>query len=71
MASGGLLPYNKPLKGSQRWNGKIESARIPCLPWKACIRGTRVMVPVILDDIAAGESHGEIERSYYVEPISA
>ena len=31
---------------------------------KACIRGTRVMASVILDNIAAGVSHGEIMRSY-------
>jgi len=31
---------------------------------KACIRGTRVMVSVILDNVAAGVPHGEIVRSY-------
>jgi uncharacterized protein (DUF433 family) len=31
---------------------------------KACIRGTRVMVSVILDNLAAGIPHGEILRSY-------
>ena len=31
---------------------------------KACIRGTRVMVSVILDNLAAGLSPGEILRSY-------
>ena len=31
---------------------------------KACIRGTRVMVSVILDNIAAGVAHAEITRSY-------
>jgi len=31
---------------------------------KACIRGTRVMVSVILDNVAAGVSHAEIVRSY-------
>ena len=31
---------------------------------RACIRGTRVMVSEILDNIAAGVSHAEINRSY-------
>ena len=31
---------------------------------RACIRGTRVMVSVILDNIAAGVPHAEIMRSY-------
>ena len=31
---------------------------------KACIRGTRVMVSVVLDNLAAGLSPAEIVRSY-------
>ena len=31
---------------------------------RACIRGTRVMVSVILDNIAAGVPYTEIMRSY-------
>ena len=31
---------------------------------KACIRGTRVMVSVILDNLAAGVTHQEIMDSY-------
>jgi uncharacterized protein (DUF433 family) len=31
---------------------------------KACIRGTRIMVSVILDNLAAGLSHEEVLRSY-------
>jgi uncharacterized protein (DUF433 family) len=34
---------------------------------KACIRGTRVMVSVILDNVAAGESPQEIMRGYHLE----
>jgi uncharacterized protein (DUF433 family) len=34
---------------------------------KPCIRGTRVMVSVILDNLAAGESFEEIMRGYHVE----
>ena len=31
---------------------------------KACIKGTRVMVSIILDNLAAGASAGEILKSY-------
>jgi uncharacterized protein (DUF433 family) len=31
---------------------------------KACIRGTRIMVSVILDNLAAGVSDAEILRNY-------
>jgi uncharacterized protein (DUF433 family) len=31
---------------------------------KACIKGTRIMVSVILDNLAAGISKGEILKSY-------
>ena len=35
---------------------------------KACIKGTRVMVSVVLDNLAAGEPSEEIARAYHVEP---
>ena len=31
---------------------------------KACIKGTRVMVSIVLDYLQAGESHAEILRQY-------
>ena len=34
---------------------------------KACIKGTRVMVSVVLDNLAAGESVEEIMRGYHLE----
>jgi len=34
---------------------------------RACIKGTRVMVSVILDNLAAGESHEAICHGYRVE----
>lgn len=33
---------------------------------KACIRGTRVLVSVILDNLAAGETVDAIARDYHV-----
>ena len=39
---------------------------------KACIRGTRVMVSVILDNLAAGVLHQEILTSYpFIRDIQA
>jgi len=34
---------------------------------KACIKGTRVMVSVVLDNLAAGESPEEIIEGYHLE----
>ena len=33
---------------------------------KACIKGTRVMVSVVLDSLAAGESSADIARAYHL-----
>lgn len=45
--------------------------RITCDPnvchGRPCIKGTRVMVSGILDNLAAGESHEEIMRGYHVD----
>jgi uncharacterized protein (DUF433 family) len=35
---------------------------------KACIRGTRVMVSVVLDNLAAGEAREAVARDYHIEP---
>lgn len=35
---------------------------------KACIKGTRVMVSVVLDNLAVGETPEEIMRGYHLEP---
>lgn len=35
---------------------------------KACIRGTRVLVSVILDNLAAGDTAEAIARDYHVAP---
>jgi len=34
---------------------------------KACIKGTRVMVSVVLDNLAAGESAEEIMQGYHLQ----
>ena len=45
------------------WQEHISINPLVC-HGKACIRGTRVMVAVILDNLAAGVPHEELLRSY-------
>ena len=48
------------------WQDRISVDPSVC-HGKACIRGTRVMVSVILDNLAAGETMEEIMRGYHLE----
>ncbi|MBF0553902.1 MAG: DUF433 domain-containing protein [Nitrospirae bacterium] len=45
------------------WTEKITFDPLVC-HGKACIKGTRVMVPVILDNMAEGATEAEILTSY-------
>jgi len=45
------------------WQERISINPLVC-HGKACIRGTRVMVSVILDNLAAGIPREELLRSY-------
>jgi uncharacterized protein (DUF433 family) len=45
------------------WRDRININPSVC-HGKACIRGTRVMVSVILDNLAAGVPHEELLQSY-------
>lgn len=45
------------------WKDRIETNPLVC-HGRPCIKGTRVMVSVILDNLAAGESTEAILRSY-------
>ena len=47
------------------WQERITADPTVC-HGKACIKGTRVMVSVILDNLAAGESTEEIARGYHL-----
>jgi uncharacterized protein (DUF433 family) len=47
----------------QNWKEGISANPRVCRG-KACIRGTRIMVSVIIDNMAAGLSRDEIRRSY-------
>jgi uncharacterized protein (DUF433 family) len=47
----------------QNWKERISVNPRVC-HGKACIRGTRVMVSVIVDNVAAGVSRDEIRASY-------
>ena len=46
-----------------RWQERITVDPAVC-HGKACIRGTRIMVSVVLDNLAAGVTADEILRSY-------
>jgi len=45
------------------WRERISVDPLVC-HGKACIKGTRIMVSVVLDNLAAGVSPEEILRSY-------
>lgn len=45
------------------WRERISVDPLIC-HGKACIQGTRIMVSVILDNLAAGNSQEEILKSY-------
>jgi uncharacterized protein (DUF433 family) len=45
------------------WQERVSINPLVC-HGKACIRGTRIMVSVILDNLAAGVSHEELLQSY-------
>ena len=45
------------------WRNRITSSPAVC-HGKACIAGTRIMVSVILDNLAAGVSREDILKSY-------
>ena len=48
------------------WKGRISINPNVC-HGKPCIKGTRVMVSVILDNLAAGESHESIIQGYHID----
>lgn len=48
------------------WRGRISVDPSVC-HGRVCIKGSRVMVSVILDNLAAGEPAEEIMRGYHVE----
>lgn len=48
------------------WRDRISVDPMVC-HGKACIKGTRVMVSVILDNVADGESAEDIARAYRIE----
>jgi len=47
----------------QNWRERISVNPAVC-HGRACVRGTRVMVSAVIDNIAAGVSRDEILRSY-------
>lgn len=51
------------MESGTNWHARIEVNPNVC-HGKVCIRGTRVMVSVILDNLAAGIPEPEIMKSY-------
>ncbi|MBL8233860.1 MAG: DUF433 domain-containing protein [Bryobacterales bacterium] len=47
----------------ENWKERISVNPSVC-HGKACIRGTRIMVSVVLDNLAAGRQRAEILKSY-------
>ena len=48
------------------WQDRITSDPNVC-HGKPCIKGTRVMVSVVIDNLAAGETHEAIIQGYHIE----
>jgi uncharacterized protein (DUF433 family) len=51
--------------GEVNWKERISVTPDVC-HGKACIKGTRVMVTVVLDNLAAGEAPEEIAKAYHI-----
>ncbi|MCC7292171.1 MAG: DUF433 domain-containing protein [Phycisphaerales bacterium] len=49
------------------WQDRVISDPNIC-HGKACIKGTRVMVSVIIDNVAEGESPQKIAAAYHIDP---
>ena len=45
------------------WQDRISTDPLIC-HGKACIKGTRIPVSVILDNLAAGQTYADIQKSY-------
>ncbi len=55
--------FRSPTFDGMNWTERITVEPTVC-HGKACIRGTRVMVSVVLDNLAAGLTPTDIVRSY-------
>ena len=58
-----IAPYTLAYNELMTWRNRISSDPAIC-HGKACITGTRVMVSVVVDNIAAGIPREELLRSY-------
>ena len=54
---------NRKKTPGEKWQKRISIDPHVC-HGKACIKGTRIMVSIILDYLQAGEPHAEILRQY-------
>ena len=60
-----MSPCNVTEMFAMQWRERISVAPDVC-HGKACVKGTRVMVSVILDNLAANEPAESIAQSYHV-----
>ena len=58
-----MTPWSSPLASSTNWQERISTDPAIC-HGEPCIRGTRVLVSVILDNLAAGAAREEVMQSY-------
>jgi uncharacterized protein (DUF433 family) len=56
-------PKSDTMKAMENWKERVSVDPAVC-HGKACIRGTRILVSVILDNVAAGVPRDEIVASY-------
>jgi uncharacterized protein (DUF433 family) len=64
------VSYTEDARGEMDWRGLITVDPNIC-HGSACFRGTRVLVSLVLDNLAAGESAESILRSYPSLPPDA
>ena len=62
-AEDGPVPNAVESMAMENWRDRISVSPAVC-HGKACIRGTRIMVSVVLDNVAAGIPRSEILASY-------
>ena len=57
---------NNSKESEMNWHDRIDSDPAIC-HGRVCIKGTRIMVSVILDSLAAGETAESLMKSYHLE----
>ncbi len=58
-----VIPTNLSLDTRMNWRDRLSTSPDVC-HGRVCIRGTRIMVSVVLDNLAAGRSVEDVLASY-------